>query len=95
MMTARDVILKPIITEKSNAAMGASRYTFVVDERATKTQIKDAVEEIFKVRVKGVNTMRMLGKIRKMGIHSGRKPSWKKAVVTLEEGQKIQFFEGL
>ncbi len=95
MMTARDIIIKPVVTEKSNAAMGASRYTFVVDQRATKTEIKQAVEEIFKVRVKGVNTMRMLGKVRRMGVHSGRRPNWKKAVVTLEEGQKIQFFEGM
>ncbi|MGE5484399.1 MAG: 50S ribosomal protein L23 [Ignavibacteriales bacterium] len=95
MMTARDIIIRPVITEKSNAAMGGSRYTFVVDERATKTDIKQAVEEIFKVKVRGVNTMRMLGKVRRMGIHTGRRPSWKKAVVTLEEGQKIQFFEGM
>lgn len=95
MMTARDIIIKPIITEKSNSAMGDSRYTFVVDERATKIEIKQAIEEIFKVKVRGVNTMRMLGKVRKMGIHVGRRPSWKKAVVTLEEGQRIQFFEGM
>ncbi len=94
-MTARDIILRPIVTEKSNAAMGRSTYTFVVDERANKHQIKDAVEEIFKVKVKAVNTIRMLGKVRRMGIYSGRKPNWKKAIVTLEEGQKIQFFEGM
>ena len=94
-MTARDIIIRPIVTEKSNAAMARSTYTFVVDERANKSQIKDAVEEVFKVKVKAVNTMRMLGKVRRMGIHSGRKPNWKKAIVTLEEGQKIQFFEGM
>ncbi|NPV71775.1 MAG: 50S ribosomal protein L23 [Firmicutes bacterium] len=94
-MTARDIIIRPIVTEKSNTAMGHSIYTFVVAERANKTQIRDAVEEIFKVKVKAVNTMRMLGKVRRMGVHSGRRPNWKKAMVTLEEGQKIQFFEGM
>jgi len=94
-MTAREIIIRPIVTEKSNAAMGRSTYTFVGDERANKTQIKQAVEEIFKVKVKSVNTMRMLGKVRRMGVHSGRRPNWKKAMVTLEEGQRSQFFEGM
>ncbi|MCR4398474.1 MAG: 50S ribosomal protein L23 [Firmicutes bacterium] len=95
MITARDIIIEPIVTEKSNAAMGRSAYTFVVAKTANKAQIKSAVEEIFKVKVKGVNTMRMLGKERRMGKFVGRRPDWKKAIVTLEEGQKIQFFEGM
>lgn len=95
MMTARDIIISPIVTEKSNIAMGGSKYTFAVDLRANKAQIKDAVEEIFKVKVKGVNTMRMHGKERRMGRFRGHRPDWKKAVVELEEGQKIQFFEGM
>jgi len=93
--SARDIIIRPVITEKTNAAMGEGRYTFVVAEDANKVQIRQAIEEIFKVRVKKVNTMRVLGKVRRMGIHEGRKPSWKKAIVTLEKGQKIQFFEGM
>ncbi len=91
----RNIIIRPVVSEKSMGQIGDNKYTFVVNYRANKNQIRDAVEEIFKVKVKDVNTMRVLGKMRRRGIHRGRQPSWKKAVVTLVEGQKIEFFEGL
>jgi large subunit ribosomal protein L23 len=93
--TPHEIIISPVLSEKSTAAMGLDKYTFVVDREATRTEIKDAVEAVFKVRVKSVNTQRRLGKMRRMGYHVGRKPETKKAVVTLEPGQRIPFFEGL
>jgi len=90
-----DVIIRPIISEKSNALMGQGKYTFVVHPRATKVQIRQAVEELFRVKVRSVNTCRYRGKPRRFGVHRGRTPAWKKAVVTLAPGEKIQFFEGM
>lgn len=96
MMDARDIIIRPIITEKSTDLMSSqNKYTFQVDLRANKTQIKQAVEELFKVKVRKVNTSRVRGKLRRMGMNQGRKPDWKKAVVTLEPGHTIEVFEGL
>jgi large subunit ribosomal protein L23 len=89
------VIISPVLSEKSTAAMGQDKYTFVVSRDATRDEIRSAVEAVFKVRVKSVNTLNRLGKMRRMGYHRGRKPSTKKAVVTLEPGQRIPFFEGL
>lgn len=95
-MDARDIIIKPIITEKSTNLMASeNKYTFHVDLRANKTQIKQAVEELFKVKVRNVNTMRMTGKTRRMGRFEGKTSNWKKAVVTLEPGHTIEVFEGL
>ena len=94
-MEARNLIKRPIITEKTTRLMEQDKYCFVVDPRANKTQIKHAVEEIFKVKVKSVNTLNLLGKIKRMGRHEGRRPSWKRAVVTLEKGSRIEFFEGV
>lgn len=94
-MNARQVILRPLVTESSMEAMAYGKYTFAVDPRANKTQIKQAVQEIFNVKVLKVNTMNMPGKERRVGVHLGRKPDWKKAVVTLAEGERIEFFEGL
>ncbi len=93
MSGARDVLIRPLVSEKTTAAMADNKYTFLVDARADKTQIKQAVEEIFGVRVARVNTIRQLGKMRRMGVFSGRRPGYKKAIVTLEEGQKIKVFE--
>lgn len=95
MVEARDVLIRPIITERSMADSEEGKYTFVVDRRANKYQIRDAVEGVFGVKVTRVNTMRMLGKRRRMGIHIGRKPSWKKAIVQLAPGQELDFFEGM
>ncbi|NLC53509.1 MAG: 50S ribosomal protein L23 [Firmicutes bacterium] len=94
-MDPRDIIKKPIVTEKSTRLMEMNKYTFVVDRRANKIQIKEAIETIFNVRVLDVNTMQMLGKMKRMGRHEGRRPSWKKAIVTLEPGSRIEFFEGV
>lgn len=94
MKDPRDVIVQPLITEASMDALADGKYTFVVDRKATKTEIKQAVQIIFKVAVVKVNTMNYQGKLRRMGRFIGRRPGWKKAIVTLAEGQQIkQFFE--
>lgn len=95
MRNPRDIILRPIVSEKSMEQMAIGKYTFVVAMDSNKTEIKNAVEDIFKVKVRDVNTMRIQGKFRRYGRYSGYRPDWKKAVVTLEEGQRIAFFEGL
>ena len=94
-MNARDIIRRPVVTEKSMAGSRDGRYTFEVDLRANKVEIRNAVEEIWSVRVARVNTMIMPGKSRRVGRSQGRRPDWKKAVVTLQEGQRIEFFDGL
>ena len=91
----RDILLRPLITEKSAQMMQDNKYTFKVALTANKIQIRQAVEEIFKVKVLAVNTMRVMGKIKKMGRHSGRRSDYKKAIVKLAPGQTIGFFEGL
>jgi len=96
MRDPHDIILKPIMTEASMNAMAEKKYTFVVDKKSNKTEIKNAVESIFGVTVASVNTMNMLGKNKRMGIHVGKKADWKKAIVTLTEDSKtIEFFEGI
>ena len=96
MRIPHDIIVKPIITERSMEDMNENKYTFVVDKRANKTEIKKAVETIFGVKVEKVNTMNILGKMKRQGIHSGRRPSWKKAIVKLtDDSKKIEFFEGM
>ncbi|MGE5599298.1 MAG: 50S ribosomal protein L23 [Bacteroidota bacterium] len=94
-MDTRDIIKRPIVTEKTTGQMEENKYNFVVDLRANKHQIKKAVEEIFKVKVVSVNTLRVLGKEKRMGRNVGKRPDWKKAVVTLAPGNRIQFFEGV
>ena len=92
-MDVRDIIKRPLVTEKSTILQGEDKYTFAVDPRANKWQIKQAVEQIFGVKVIAVNTLRYKGKKRRMGRSEGYTPSWKKAVVTLAPGNKIEFFE--
>ncbi len=95
-MDARQVILTPLVTEKSTAAREShNRYSFRVPRNVTKVQIARAVEEIFSVKVTAVHTISMQGKEKRLGRNIGRRPSWKKAVVTLAEGQKVDFFEGV
>ncbi len=94
-MDLYDVLKRPVVTERSTAGMQANKYTFEVDLRATKTEIKQAVEKIFKVKVVKVNTTRVQGKVRRRGRTEGRTPDWKKAVVTLREGDRINIVEGL
>ncbi|HHY09337.1 MAG TPA: 50S ribosomal protein L23 [Firmicutes bacterium] len=95
MMESRDIIIRPIVTEKSTDLMADNKYTFEVALRANKTQIKKAIEDIFAVKVIKVNTARVRGKLRRMGRHEGYTSDWKKAVVTLQEGHHIEVFEGL
>ena len=91
-----DVILKPLVTEKSMAGMGDKKYVFLVHPDANKSMIKEAVEKIFGVKVESVNTLRTLGKIRRQGRTQGRTPEIKKAYVTLKKDSKpIEFFEGM
>jgi large subunit ribosomal protein L23 len=92
------VIRRPLVTEKSTALSGANKYIFEVDMRANKPQIKTAVEKAFDVTVTGVNVMVMKGKTRgnrRMGRKPSRGSDWKKAVVTLTAGDKIELFEGV
>ena len=93
-MEARDILIRPIVTEKSTALMEQGKYTFRVPLAATKIQIRQAVEQIFKVKVQAVNTMRYEGKLKRMGRTQGRRSDWKKAVVTLKPGEAIEPFEG-
>lgn len=96
MRDPHDIIKRPIVTEASMDAMADKKYTFVVDKKSNKTEIKNAVEKIFGVKVASVNTMNMLGKTKRQGIHVGKKSDWKKAIVTLTEDSKtIEFFEGI
>ncbi len=95
-MNARDIILAPVITEKSVSAMAEKKYTFRVANDTNKIEIAKAVEEIFGVKVAKVNTISMKGKKRRMGRFEGYTSDWKKAVVTLTEDSKtIEFFDGL
>lgn len=94
-MNARDIIIKPIVTEKSTMLMSEGKYTFRVPLKANKYQIRDAVEEIFDVKVESVSTMRMQGKTKRLGRYQGKRSDWKKAIVTLKEGETIEIFEGI
>ena len=95
-MTAYDIIIKPVVTERSMENMESKRYTFKVDTRANKSEIKKAVETIFGVKVKQVNTMNITGKKKRMGVNVGKRPDWKKAIVTLtEDSKEIEFFESI
>lgn len=96
MRSPHDIIIRPIVTENSMDIMADRKYTFVVDKRSNKTEIKNAVEQVFGVKVEKVNTMNMLGKKKRMGVHVGKKVDWKKAIITLTADSKnIEFFEGL
>jgi large subunit ribosomal protein L23 len=90
----RQVIVRPVVSEKSYALMGEGKYTFRVHDRAHKLQIAQAVEEIFEVRVAAVRTSTVKSKPKRRGLHSGRSRSWKKAVVQLAPGERIELFEG-
>jgi len=83
-MKPEEIIVKPIITEKSNMGIEEGKYTFRVAKKATKVQIADAVEALFNVKVLNVNTMMVKGKEKRVGAHSGRRPDWKKAIVTID-----------
>ena len=93
MYDPRDIILRPVISEKSYDMIEHNRYTFEVAKTASKPQIADAVSEIFGVTVTKVNTMNVTGKPRRVRVAKGKTRDWKKAVVTLKEGDSIEFFQ--
>lgn len=94
MKSPYDVIRRPIITERTSDMMAEKKYVFEVDRSVNKTEIKNAVETIFKVKVVSVNTMNMAGKPKRYGRYSGYRPNWKKAIVTLSPDSKdLEFFE--
>jgi large subunit ribosomal protein L23 len=96
MKDARGIIVMPLVSEKNtNLRAAQNKYVFRVDLKANKLQIKAAVEELFKVRVEDVTTMRMHGKPKRMGRFEGRRPDWKKAVVKLRKGEIIELFESV
>ncbi len=93
-MDARDIIKRPVITERSTEIMSDKKYTFEVDVRANKTQVKDAVQEIFGVKVEKVNIMNYKGKFKRMGKHAGYTNKRRKAIVTLtQDSKEIEIFE--
>ncbi|MBQ4337871.1 MAG: 50S ribosomal protein L23 [Clostridia bacterium] len=93
---AQDIVLRPIITEASMDGIADKKYTFEVAKDANKIEIANAVETLFGVKVKKVNTINCKGKFRRYGLHQGYTASWKKAIVTLTEDSKtIEFFDGL
>jgi large subunit ribosomal protein L23 len=93
-MDPRTVLIRPVISEKSYALIGEGKYTFRVHERANKTQITQAVEQSFGVNVAEVRTSKVRSKPKRRGLHSGRSRSWKKAIVQLAPGERIELFEG-
>ena len=94
--TAHDIVIRPIVTERTMEGQADRKYTFEVCKDAGKLEIAKAVEELFNVKVEKVRTMNYDGKIKRMGVHTGRRPSWKKAIVKLTEDSKtIEFFDSL
>jgi large subunit ribosomal protein L23 len=95
-MTLTDILKRPLITEKATLLKDTGNAVlFAVDSRANKKQIQEAVEKLFKVKVVDVKTMNVPGKTKRRGRTVGRRPGWKKAVVTLRQGDTIEFFEGV
>jgi large subunit ribosomal protein L23 len=95
MKEAQRIIRRPLVTEKSTDQKDLyHQYVFEVDRDANKIEIQAAVEQLFKVKVQKVRTCNVLGKMKRLGRKFGKRPDWKKAVVTLREGDRIEFFEG-
>ena len=91
-MVAEDIILAPVVTEKSNMDMQEGKYTFKVAKKATKIEIKNAVEKLFEVKVLKVNTITVKGKEKRVGVHLGKTSDWKKAIVTIDtEGKEVSY----
>ncbi|WP_313993706.1 50S ribosomal protein L23 [uncultured Selenomonas sp.] len=93
-MDARDILVRPLITERTTQLMAEGKYVFVVAKAANKIEIAKAVSEIFKVKVAKVNTVNVIGKKKRMGRTVGKRPDYKKAIVKLAPGESIEFFEG-
>ncbi len=95
MREVHDIIISPLVTEKSTIQReGQNQYSFKVNKRANKIEIKEAVEHLFKVKVRDVRTATIRGKVKRLGRRFGKRPDWKKAIVTVKEGDRIDFFEG-
>ena len=94
-LDVRQVLIAPIVSEKSYSLLEANKYVFKVHSKAHKTHIRQAVEEIFDVKVESVNVMKVQPKPKRRGMTRGAKPGWKKAIVQLREGDKIEIFEGV
>jgi large subunit ribosomal protein L23 len=93
MKSPRDVIIRPIVSEKSYAGLERSKYTFQVHPNASKTEIKEAIQKIWNVHVVNVNTLTRKGKIKRQRMVEGKRPDTKRAIVTLAEGDQIEIFE--
>jgi large subunit ribosomal protein L23 len=93
-MDARQVVIAPVVSEKSYSLIEDNKYSFRVHPRAHKTQIRQAVEELFEVKVESVNIVKVQPKPKRRGWHRGTKPGWKKAIVQLRQGDRIEIFEG-
>ena len=95
MLTAHQILVRPIVTEKNTALNEVGKYCFEVVQNTNKIEIKRAVEEVFNVKVTGVNIIKVPGKLRRMGKTSGMTRTWKKAIVTLAPGERIDLFQGV
>jgi large subunit ribosomal protein L23 len=93
MKTPRDVIIRPVVSEKSYAGLESNMYTFLVDPRANKTEIKEAIQQIWNVRVVSVNTLKRVGKVKRRRFTQGKRADQKRAIVKLAEGDAIEIFE--
>jgi len=91
--TTRDVIIRPIVSEKSYAGLERNTYTFLVDQRANKTEIKEAIQKIWNVQVLSVNTLMRRGKVKRRRYTQGKRADQKRSIVTLSEGDTIEIFE--
>ena len=93
-MNSREVLIAPVVSEKSYSLIEDNKYSFRVHDKAHKTQIRQAVEELFEVKVEAVNIVKVPSKPKRRGFSQGKKPGWKKAVVRLRAGDRIEIFEG-
>ena len=93
-MEIHQVLIAPVVSEKSYSLIEDNKYSFRVHSKAHKTQIRQAVEELFDVKVEGVNIVKVQAKPKRRGYHKGAKPGWKKAIVQLRAGDRIEIFEG-
>jgi large subunit ribosomal protein L23 len=93
MKDPRSIILRPVISEKSYSLLDDNTYTFVVDKRSNKTEIRQAIEKIFDVKVVSVNTQNRRGKVKRRGVTTGKRPDVKRALVKLAEGDEIELFD--
>jgi large subunit ribosomal protein L23 len=93
-LEARDILIAPVVSEKSYSLIEENKYSFRVHDKAHKTQIRQAVEQLFDVHVEAVNILKVQAKPKRRGMNRGKKPGWKKAIVQLREGERIEIFEG-